>query len=179
MARVSRFKKRESDRSGFDFLEIGLVKQPNSPFKVGSEELDTPPPSKRSLGGEGDIAGEPRASSDFADGIVNVGTAAGFGLTTHLITATGITPSFANVVMLVAGTTNPIDITSDPQIAVDRHGKVLTLHCTSNGITLDEGTGLQLIGSVGYTMNSGTVMTLIFDTGNTVWIETSRNPGEP
>ena len=52
--RVSRFKKRDSDRSGFTYKEIRLVDDEGS--LVGPDEFDTPPPSNFPIGGEGDVS---------------------------------------------------------------------------------------------------------------------------
>ena len=54
MPRISRFKRKASDRSGFNCYEIEMVK--DGAYKVSAEEYDTPPPSKISLGGGGDVS---------------------------------------------------------------------------------------------------------------------------
>jgi len=54
MARDIRFRKSTSDRSGFDYKKREMVKDGSS--WVGPDEKDDPPPSRFSLGGEGDIS---------------------------------------------------------------------------------------------------------------------------
>ena len=63
MPRVSRFLKYISDRDGTYGFRISMVK--DGPYIVHGEEFDTPPPSRKPLGGEADKSGEARASSDF------------------------------------------------------------------------------------------------------------------
>ena len=61
MARRDRFRKRDSDRSGFTHLERQLVRDKGT--LVGPEEFDQPPPSSKPLGGEGEISqGDLRAN---------------------------------------------------------------------------------------------------------------------
>ena len=50
--RISKYLKFTSQRDGFDGMRIGMVKDGN--LFVKPEEKDRPPPSKKSLGGEGD-----------------------------------------------------------------------------------------------------------------------------
>lgn len=53
MAKQKRYRLKDSDRSGFTFKEIELVKDGN--ILVGPGEFDSPPPSRQSTGGEGDM----------------------------------------------------------------------------------------------------------------------------
>lgn len=63
MAKISRFKLKNSERSGFKEYEIDLIK--DNSYLVMPDEFDTPPPSNKSLGGEGEVSGDPRANSQF------------------------------------------------------------------------------------------------------------------
>lgn len=175
MAHISRFKKRASDRSGFYYYELGMVKQ--GPWKVGADEYDIPPPSKTPLGGEGDIAqGEQRPNSDFSS-ISTTDTPSGSDNPVVFITAAGgITPG-THPFMRIAGSNQAIDVTANPQIVRGIQSQQLALLCVGSSITLDNGTGLALMGSSRFIMNSGDVITFIYDTGNSVWWETSRQRG--
>ena len=90
MVKSNRFRKRTSDRSGFDYLERELIRDKGS--LVGSDERDNPPPSNISLGGEGDIStGEFFRSSTSTDIDPN------YENPTFYITALdGISPSFTH-----------------------------------------------------------------------------------
>ncbi len=173
MPHISRFKRRNDDRTGFKFYEIELVKE--GPYKVAGSELDVPPPSKKSLGGEGDISGEPRLNSRFdLSGTANVLEV--YQIPTYVITAGGgITPDFNHAWMQVVGSNQAVDITANPQIVRSTEGKVLTLVCVGSGVTLDNATGLNLMGSSQFVMTSGSVIGFIYNTGNTAWNETFRD----
>lgn len=173
MARVSRFKLRESDRSGFKFFEIELIK--DGPFKVAAEEFDAPPPSKKSLGGEGDISGDTRPNSAFT--IANAtATVADFVNPIIPVGVDGIVHNLTHIVMLLAATDATVNITASPQITAGQQGNVLVLEVTSNRVILENGNGLALAGSQAYVMDSGDILSLIYQTGGTVWQETSRSP---
>ena len=172
MPHVSRFKKRDSDRSGFAFYERELLK--DVPWKVAPEEYDAPPPSKKSLGGEGDVSGEPRANSGFS-------TISNYDVPTevdnplvYLVAATAITPS-AHPFLRITGSNAAVNLTVNPQITAGREGQVLTLLCADSSVTLDDGTGVTMLGGVGYQMRSGDVSVFMYHTGGTTgWQETSR-----
>ena len=170
MPHVSRFKKRSSDRSGFDFFERELVK--DGPWKVAADDYDTPPPSKKSLGGEGDVSGSPRSNSAFTVANTEVPTEVDNPLV-FITAAAGITPS-THPFMRIGGSLSTIDITANPQIAAGKEGQVLTLVLAASNITLDHGTGLNMIGSIGYVMRSGDISVFQFHSAGTVWDETSR-----
>ena len=173
MPRISRFKLKDSDRSGFKFFEITLVK--DGPYKVSAEEYDTPPPSRRPLGGEGEVSGDPRDNSSFVTFSTSVATPTDLDNPTVSITSSGgIVPSFAHPWMRITGSNAAVDITADPQIAAGQEGQILTLQCVDSGVTLDHGTGLNLMGSAQFVMRSGSFITFYYSTGGTVWNEASR-----
>jgi hypothetical protein len=173
MPRISRFKRKVSDRSGFNCYEIEMVK--DGAQKVSAEEYDTPPPSKISLGGGGDVSrGDMRSNSEF--NIAGTETPTGYENPTVYITAAGgITASFTHPWMRVTGSTAAVTITADPQITRGMQGQVLTLQCVDSSITLSHATGINLMGSANtLTLNSGMVATFFYSTGGTVWNETSH-----
>ena len=172
MARSFRYKKRTSDFSGFDYLESEMVKEKG--LWIGPDERDEPPPSKLSLGGEGEISrGEYfRVSSDIFTIDASVDNP-----TVYVTADGGITPNL-HPYMRVVGSNEAVNITANPQIAVGKEGQVLVLFGTGSSITLENGNGLALMGSSPFAINSGSVITFIYNSGNTAWNETSRYNGE-
>ena len=166
MARVSRFKQRDSERSGFTALERELVKDKGR--WVHPEELDAPPPSKRSLGGEGEIAqGQMRIST-----ATTIPTEAE-NPTAYITAAGGITPN-PHPYMRIAGSNAAVTITANPQIVAGKQSQVLTIFCVGSDVTLSHGTGFNLMGSSGFVMRSGAILNLMYGTADNVWQETSR-----
>lgn len=177
MPRISRFLKKSSDRSGFDGFRIQFVK--DGPWIVAGEEKDAPPPSRFSLGGEGDLAGEARTSSSFA-GVpaVVTDTAAGLGqLTTYVTAAGGITPTFTHPWMRVTGSNAAITISAVPNIVRGKQDQILTVECVDSAVTLTHGSAnaVNLMGSLGaLQLQSGMTVTFIYNTANQAWNEASR-----
>ena len=178
MPRISRFKRRDSDRSGFKYFEIELVK--DGPWKVAGEEFDTPPPSRTPLGGEGDVsAGDTRVNSNFALGAA-VATDTGAGLGNPVVfvtTAAGLIPSFTHPWMFLSGSPGAVAVTAVPQIARGRQGQVLTLQCADQAVTFAHGSAnaINFMDSRGtLQLTSGMVITFVFNTSNQAWSEASR-----
>ena len=173
MSRSFRYKVRNSDRSGFKYKQRELVK--DGPSWVHPDEIDAPPPSKISLGGEGDISGDPRPNSTFySAGTGNILPV--YDHPTFFITAVGgITPDFNHAYMRIEGSNGNITVSANPSIKIGIQSQVLSLFCTGSSITLNHGNGLNMMGSTGFTMQSGGVLTLIYNSGNTAWNETSRS----
>ena len=176
MPHISKYKKRVDDRTGFDQYEISMVKE--GPWKVSPSEFDTPPPSKKSLGGEGDVAqGEARIGADWSS-ISDTDTPATSDTPTTFITAAGgITPSFAHPFMRVAGSNSNITLSANPQIVVGREKQILTLAGVGSSITISNGSGVALMGSSLLVIQSGVTATFYYTTAGNVWWETSRNIG--
>lgn len=175
MPRISRFKRRLSDRSGFKYYEIELVKQTPA-WKVHPDEFDQPPLSRLPLGGEGEVSpGEPRINSAFT--VANTETPAGYDNPVVYITAAGgIVPNFTHPWMYVTGSNQAVTLSATPQIAAGRQGQVLTLQCVDSAITLSHGNGVNLMTSAGSVqISSGMVVTFFYTTGGSVWNEVSRN----
>ena len=170
MAYISRFKKRNSDRSGFKENEIELIRDKG--FLVSGNEFDTPPPSDIPLGGEGDLSGDPRSSSSFEIG--NINTAVNDQPTYYITAGGGIPLDLSRPVMKVTGSNSAVDITANPQIVRGKEGDILTLLCVDSRITLDHGSGLNMMGSSMYALDSGDSITFYYSSGGTIWNETSR-----
>ena len=170
MPRISRFLKFTSNRSGFDGMRIGMVK--DGPFIVNPDEYDQPPPSKLSLGGEGDRAvGQPAnlafviasASAPTTDIRVQV-----------LLASSQINPSTTDPWIRISGSGGSVDLTSNPQMTAGRQGQIQTIQCTSNNVTIDDGTGFDLGVQGVFNMGSGAVLTCVFTTANILWFEIYR-----
>lgn len=162
-----RFRKRRSGRSGFDYLAHEMIKEGG--VWIGPDERDDPPPSRLSLGGEGDI----NRGSYFRD-TTSLTIDASRENPTFYITESGITAITNHPYMRVTGSNGAVTITANPAISVGREGQVLTLFCTDSSITINDGNGVCLMASRPISMTSGSVITLIFTTGGNVWQETSR-----
>ena len=176
MAHLSRYKLRDSDRDGMTRREITLVK--DGAFKVAGEEYDTPPPSKLSLGGQGDISqGEALVANSFGITEITSTPLAYSNPITYITAAGGITASFAHPWMYVVGSLENINLTADPQITASVEDRQLTLYGVGSSITLEQGSGLVMAASAPMILDSGDLITFMYDTGDSVWIETSRNKG--
>lgn len=91
---------------------------------------------------------------------------------TAITAAGGITVTKA--IMRVAGDGGAIDITANPQIVAGTDGQVVIIQGThdTNTVTLDDGTGLAL--SAQCVLAAQDNITLMYDSGDSEWIETSR-----
>ncbi len=151
--------------SGRPVLDKGL--------KVAPSSFDSPPPSKRSLGGEGDISGDPRANSDFAtpsnvniippqsvNVVVSVNSSSSIAWNTEPVVL--IAPALANQTMAVS-----------PQVVPGTQSQQITLQCVGSNVTLLNGSGLTLYTPT-YLMKSGSLINLFYSQTDNTWHETSR-----
>jgi len=70
-----------------------------------------------------------------------------------------------------------VDISKNPQIAAgEKHGELLTIHHITNlpKLQITNGRGVSLMGGGKYIMGSGDTLTLVYQTDNSIWQETSR-----
>ena len=162
-----RFKLRNSGRSGFTYLAHEMIKEGG--VWIGPDERDEPPPSRLSLGGEGDI----NRGSYFRDS-TSTAIDSNRENPTFYITDSGISPITNHPYMRVTGSNGAVTITANPSIAVGREGQVLTLFCTDSSITINNGNGVSFVASQNLLLNSGGVAVFMFNTANNAWNETSR-----
>lgn len=97
--------------------------------------------------------------------------------TQNITAAGGIgTTVFARIIR-VQGSGGAVDITATLQIAAGTDGQMITLEGRSDTNTLkfDDGNGLQLSGGTSFTMGKGDMLTLIYDSTDAFWYETSRS----
>ena len=167
----SRFRKRTSDISGFDYIEIEMIREKS--LWIGSDERDDPPPSKLPLGGEGEIS-----QGTYFRSLTSLTIDSERDNPVRYITAGGgITADLTHPYVRVVGSNNNVTITANPRISTGRQSQVLTLFGVGSSITLNNGNGVALMASAPFVINSGSVITFIYNTGGTVWQETSRYNG--
>jgi len=175
MAKQSKYKLRDSDRSGFTFKEIQLVKDKSS--LVGPDEFDMPPPSNKPTGGEGIVLNPDARINSTSYAALN-------SRTTQLVNSSnGITfldPydsqnkfDINNQWFYVAGLTATTNIAANPQISAGYHNAVITLQCVSNKIILENSAGLVMPRI--FNMDSGAIINFIFNATDNLWHETSRS----
>ena len=162
-----RFRKATSQRSGFDGLEIELINDEG--FEIFGDEFDEPPPSRESLGGEGEVSTSPyqrtttslAIDSDRQTPILYV-TAAG-----------GVSVQTGHPFLNIVGSNQNITVSANPQITRGLQSQILTLYGVGSTVTFTNGNGVATINSAPMVIGSGTVINFIYLTGGTVWQVTS------
>ena len=79
--------------------------------------------------------------------------------------------------VLSGGEQTIVDISKNPQISAgEEQGDLLTIHNISDApkLRISDGRGVSLTGGKAYTMGSGDVLSLVYQTDNSLWVETSR-----
>lgn len=183
-----RFRWWNSDRSGFQFGFQPLTSAPNEykreagkptddkGFKVAPEEYDSPPPSKKSLGGEGDISGDPRANSDFSVDanvyrIPSESTIPVVYVNSSRSIAWNLEPE-----VYVTGSNAAQVMSVNPQIVAGAQGQQLALQCIGSSITLINGSGITFaFQSPRIRMDSGGIAVLLYSVTDNTWHLTSFN----
>lgn len=176
MARISRFRKKDSERSGFTYKEQQLVLDEG--VLVGPDEFDTPPPSKKSLGGEGEVTpGNTR--SDYED----YETPDENQIKTQYVTTSGIRfdrksyessgETLPAGYFYIVGSNQEVNITANPQVSLGQQNDRLTLECVGSAVILENGSGLNL--RTIFRMDSGAILNLFFSATDNLWHETSRS----
>lgn len=95
--------------------------------------------------------------------------------TGNIDASVGITAGMFSKNILFTGTV-AVDITKNPQIAPGFDGEEITIIGTSDSrtLTLDDGNGLQLLGTR-FILGSGDVITLLYIQTMGLWVEKSRS----
>lgn len=135
-------------------------------------------PHKISLKIDGNIVLSVEAAGDGAGGVENLKAIVEEQLVyipssdTAITAAGGITVTKA--IMRVVGDGGAVDITANPQIVAGTDGQVVIIQGThdTNTVTLDDGNGLAL--SAQCVLAAQDNITLMYDSGDSEWIETSR-----
>lgn len=171
-----RFLKETSDRSGFDnwhrndegsfTKEWQSIKQ--SGLTLEPEEFDMPPPSNKPLGGA-DISGESRLNSTTTDvppeSVQQV----------QYLTATStISVPNSDLPILITGSNSAVELSSNPKIAAGLSNQIIGVKCVGSGVTLTHGDGIFLHAQKPFSMISGAIMTLVYNSSTSMWYEASR-----
>lgn len=162
-----RFRKATSDRSGFYGLEIELINDEG--VEVFGDEFDEPPPSRQSLGGEGEVSTSPyqrtttnlTIDQDRATPVLYV-TAVG-----------GVSVQINHPFLNIVGSNQNITVSANPQITRGLQSQILTLYGVGSTVTFTNGNGVSTLGSAPMVIGSGTVINFIYLTGGNVWQVTS------
>lgn len=174
-----RYLLRDSDRSGFTYRYVELIK--DNGFLVGGDEFDAPPPSNRLYPGEGGV------SPGFTrQNYTTYTTPSGLGITTQTVTPSGgVTLSFSpdnsnfqirnpiSAFEYLTGASSTTVITKNPQIAAGQHGDKICLECVGSTIILSNNSGVQLYTSI-FKMTSGSIINLIYNATDSLWHEMTR-----
>lgn len=175
MSKQKRYRLRDSDRSGFTFKEIELVKDKGS--LVGPDEFDAPPPSNQSTGGEGDVDRSGiranwdtyTATNSRPSQVVSPNASISFNIIPD--SADHADPN--NQWIYISGISSNTVMATSPQISRGYQNSIITLQCISNNVILKTGSGLSL--NRLYNMSSGSILSLIFNATDNLWHETSRS----
>ena len=177
-----RFRWWNSERSGFQFGFVPLTDYPNAytreqgrpvrdnGIQVAPDEFDTPPPSTKSLGGEGEIGTGARANStDVNDAVATQ--------VQYLTSTSIISWNYDNVPIYIAGSNSNITLGTSP-LAIGPNGTYIALYCVGSTITMNSGNGItfDFINRPAIIFNSGAIATLISNATDSTWHVTSFNP---
>lgn len=176
--RKKKYLLRDSDRSGFTHRNVELFLDNGS--LVAGDEVDAPPPSNKMYPDEGGVSpGDTRNNpTDYSvqthETVQNLAATSQIHLN-HQVDNAG-QYSFNKSMVYVAGSNNLVRLTSNPQIVPSVHGDILTVQGAGSAVVLVNGNGLRLYSSSLH-LDSGSLVTFIYDTAGSLWCETSRqNP---
>ena len=141
-------------------------------LEVAPSEFDSPPPSKKPLGGA-DVSGSPRGNSNFStDSNVYVIPPESVNVVVSVTSSSSIAWNLQPVVLISGSLTN-LTMAVNPQIVQGAQSQQITLQCVGSNITLLNGSGLTLNTSQ-YRMTSGSLINLFYSATDNTWHETSR-----
>lgn len=173
-----RYRLRDSERSGFTYKEIELIRDEGS--LVGSDEFDSPPPSNIPLGGAGD-----RSTSEYYRASTSTVPDASHDFTTQYITtanqiafvkgddASGtLNPNFGW--LYISGSNSSVTVSTNPQITSGSQNDKIAIQCVGSNVILQDGNGLDLRTSI-VNMDSGYILNLFYSATDSLWHETSRS----
>ena len=179
-----RFRWWNSERSGFQFGFQPLTEAPNQYSRedgrpvydkgllVAPDEFDTPPPSTKSLGGQGEIGTGARTDAEStatpADGLIPVA---------YLSASTKVLWTFNNVPVYVVGSNLAVTLDANP-LALGPHGTYISIMGVGSAVTINSGNGItfDFLNVPSIVLNSGSIATLISNATDSTWHVTSFNP---
>jgi len=184
-----RFRIYVSDRSGFEYGFQPVTSYPNAytresgkPVKdkntvVAPSEFDSPPPSKKSLGGEGEIGSGARADSDPATpSNAYVIPPESQKVIAYVNSSSSIAWNNKPTVY-IAGSNAAQVMSVNPQIVPGTQGLYIALECVGSSVTLRNGSGITVDFNQSFIkMDSGGIATLLFNATDNTWHMTSFNP---
>lgn len=183
-----RYRWYEDDRSGFQYGFQPITSKPNKysresgkpitdlGLKVSPLSYDTPPPSKKSLGGEGDVSGSPRDNSNPspASDVYVIPPESTKVIVT--VTSSNSIAWNTNPIVYLFTTTNLI-MAVNPQFVSGKQGQLIAVQCVGSSITLKSGSGLTFDFTASQIrMDSGGIATLLYNATDSTWHITSFNP---
>lgn len=174
--RKKKYLLRDSDRSGFTHRNVELFLDEG--HLVSGDEFDAPPPSKRIHAGEGEVSpGSTRNNyTSYAVDPKNyttlqvLNTASQISLNRQKDNASQYT--YIQSTVYVAGSNAATSLTSNPQIVASNHGDRLTVQGAGSAVLLTNGSGLSLRSAL--QLNSGTLVNLVYNATDGLWVEGSR-----
>ncbi len=174
-----RFKFFIDDRTGFQYGFQPKTSEPNSysresgrplsdlGLKVAPSSYDMPPPSKKSLGGEGDISGDPRSNSGQSSYVDAFTIPAESTKNIVYVNSSSSINWNSDPIVYIVGSNKTQTMSVNPQLIAGQEGQVLALECVGSSITLRSGSGLTLdLGGSFVTLVSGGVATLMYHVTN-------------
>lgn len=157
--------------SGTSTFTMGIDDGDSDKFKIGTSAIGTN--TRLTIDSSGYIGiGETAPGANLE---VNGTVAYTPSAVTNITAGGGITVTRA--LMRVQGDGGAVNITANPQIADGTDGQMVMLKGESdtNGLTLDDGTGLSLTSGASFTLGDRDTITLIYDAIDDIWIEMSRS----
>ena len=174
--RKKKYLLRDSDRSGFTHRNVELFLDEG--HLVSGDEYDAPPPSKRLVAGEGDVSpGDTRVNyTSYAVDAKNYTTTqvleAASQISLHREVDNAGQYTYIQSTVYVAGSNAGVALSSNPQIVASNHGDRLTVQGAGSAVSLSDGNGLNLRSAI--TLNSGTLINLVYNATDGLWVEGSR-----
>ena len=177
-----RFRWWNSERSGFQFGFKPLTSAPNEysredgrpvrdkGIEVAPDEYDTPPPSTRPLGGEGEIGTGARTNSTVLESSLSVDVQ-------YLTSTSIISWNYDNVPIYISGSNSAITLGTSP-LAIGPNGTYISIWCVDSSVTINSGNGItfDFRNRPSIRMTSGSIITLISNATDSTWHITSFNP---
>lgn len=177
-----RFRWWNSERSGFQYGFQPLTSAPNEYSResgrpvsdkgvlVSPDEYDTPPPSTKSLGGQGEIGSGARANSTDVNDAVPTQVQ-------YLTSLSQIAWNYDNAPFYVTGSNQAVTLGNNP-LALGPDGTYISVMGVGFGVTINSGNGItfDFINRPSIKLNSGSIATLISNASDSTWHVTSFNP---
>ena len=182
-----RFRIYESQRSGFEYGFQPITSPPNNytresgkpvldnGIEVAPSEFDSPPPSKKSLGGA-DIGSGARSDSNFdTPSDVYVIPPESVKLIIYVNSSTSIAWNTRPIVYVVGSNASQV-MAVNPQLIRGQQGQQISLECVGSSITLLNGSGITVdFNKNRVLMESGGIANFLYNATDSTWHMTSFN----